>query len=188
MTGRRACFSVCVCVCAGGGEHRTGGVFAWIWTRRAWWGNFECPSDSPWRAWDCGSALCLAAQACPTLCDPMGCGPPGSSVHGASPGKNTGVGCLALIHGMNPGLLPCRRILYILTHQGSVALWLCSKVPRWRMRKNCWPSAYVCGCINLVGGCFFCNSSVWMRHHFLIHIQWARWNLKGNVRTARGLK
>ena len=31
---------------------------------------------------------------CPTLCDPMDCSPPGSSVH--SPGKNTGVGCHAL--------------------------------------------------------------------------------------------
>ena len=28
-----------------------------------------------------------------TLCDPMDCSPPGSSVHGDSPGKNTGVGC-----------------------------------------------------------------------------------------------
>ena len=27
---------------------------------------------------------CLAAQLCPTLCDPMGCSPPGSSVHGIS--------------------------------------------------------------------------------------------------------
>ena len=34
------------------------------------------------------SWLCCA-QSCPTLCDPMGCGPPGSSVHGDSPGKNT---------------------------------------------------------------------------------------------------
>ena len=28
-----------------------------------------------------------------TLCDPMDCSPPGSSVHGDFPGKNTGVGC-----------------------------------------------------------------------------------------------
>ena len=27
-------------------------------------------------------ALCLAAQLCPALCDPMDCSPPGSSVHG----------------------------------------------------------------------------------------------------------
>ena len=25
---------------------------------------------------------CLVAQLCPTLCDPMDCSPPGSSVHG----------------------------------------------------------------------------------------------------------
>ena len=30
---------------------------------------------------------------CLTLCDPMDCNPPGSSAHGDSPGKNTGVGC-----------------------------------------------------------------------------------------------
>ena len=32
-------------------------------------------------------------QLCPTLHDPMGHSPPGSSVDGVSPGKNTGVGC-----------------------------------------------------------------------------------------------
>ena len=51
--------------------------------------------------------------------------PPGSSVHGDSPGKNTGVGCHALlqgifpIQGLNPVLPHCRRILYRLSHQGS---------------------------------------------------------------------
>ena len=34
----------------------------------------------------------LVAQLCPTLCDPMDCSLPGPSVHGDSPGKNTGVG------------------------------------------------------------------------------------------------
>ena len=29
-----------------------------------------------------GHCFCLAAQSCPTLCDPMDCSPPGSSVHG----------------------------------------------------------------------------------------------------------
>ena len=37
--------------------------------------------------------VCLVAHSCPTLCNPMDCSPPGSSVHGDSPGKNTGVGC-----------------------------------------------------------------------------------------------
>ena len=31
--------------------------------------------------------------------DPMDCSPPGSSVHGDSPGKNTGVSCHALLQG-----------------------------------------------------------------------------------------
>ena len=51
--------------------------------------------------------------------------PPGSSVHGDSPGKNTGVICHALLQGIfltqgsNLGLPHCRRILYQLSHQGS---------------------------------------------------------------------
>ena len=41
------------------------------------------------------------------------------------PGKNTGMGCHALLqgsfltHGSNLGLLHCRQILYHLSHQGS---------------------------------------------------------------------
>ena len=42
--------------------------------------------------------LCLVTQSCPTLWDPMGCSPLGASVHGDSPGKNTGVGCQALLN------------------------------------------------------------------------------------------
>ena len=45
--------------------------------------------------------LCLVGQSCPTLCDPMGCRPPRASVHGDSPGKNTGVGCQALLQGQS---------------------------------------------------------------------------------------
>ena len=69
--------------------------------------------------------LCLGAQSCPTLCDPVDCSPPGSSVHGDSPAKNTGLGCHALLQGifptqgLNPDLLQCRQILYWLSHQGS---------------------------------------------------------------------
>ena len=62
------------------------------------------------------------AQSRPTLSDPMDCSPPGSSGHGDSPSKNTGVGCHALLQGIfptqgsNPGLQHCRRILYLLSH------------------------------------------------------------------------
>ena len=43
--------------------------------------------------------LCLFAQLCLTLCKPMNCSPPSSSVHGIS-GKNTGVGCYFLPQGI----------------------------------------------------------------------------------------
>ena len=47
---------------------------------------------------DC-AVLCLVTQSWLTLCDPMEHSPPGSSVYGESPGKNTGVGCHALLQG-----------------------------------------------------------------------------------------
>ena len=40
--------------------------------------------------------LCLVAQSRLILCNPMDCSLPGSSVHGDSPGQNTGVGCHVL--------------------------------------------------------------------------------------------
>ena len=43
--------------------------------------------------------LCLVTQLCPTLCNPMVCTPPASYVRGDTPGKNTGVGCHALLQG-----------------------------------------------------------------------------------------
>ena len=46
--------------------------------------------------------LCLVNQLCPTLCNPIDCSHPGSSVHGDSPGKNTTVGCCALLQGIFP--------------------------------------------------------------------------------------
>ena len=50
-----------------------------------------------------------------------------------SPGKNTGVGCHALLQGifltqqLNPSLPNCRRILYHLSHQGSLLYSYLSK-------------------------------------------------------------
>ena len=43
--------------------------------------------------------MCLGTQSHPTLCDPMDCSLPGSSVHGDPPRKNTGVGCFVLLQG-----------------------------------------------------------------------------------------
>ena len=45
--------------------------------------------------------VCSVNQSCLTL-QLMDCSPPGSSVHGDSPGKNTGVGCHTLLQGTFP--------------------------------------------------------------------------------------
>ena len=69
--------------------------------------------------------VCLVAQSCPTLFNITDCSLSGSSVHGGSPGKDTGVGCHTLLQGIfptqgsNPGLPYCRQILYRLNYQGS---------------------------------------------------------------------
>ena len=66
--------------------------------------------------------LCCVAQCYTTLCNPMNCG---SSVHGNSPGKNTGVGCPALLQGIFPtqgsipDILHCR-----LTTQLPHKIWI----------------------------------------------------------------
>ena len=106
--------------------------------------------------------LCLVAQSCPILCNPMDCSPPGSSVHRDSPGKNTGVDCHALLQGIfptqksNTDLPHCRQILYHLSHQALSntspmrkglliapispmkeprlrMIWLAQAIPRWQM-------------------------------------------------------
>ena len=48
------------------------------------------------------AVLCLVVQSCLTLCNPVDYSPPGPSVHGASPGKKTRVGCHALLQGIFP--------------------------------------------------------------------------------------
>ena len=69
--------------------------------------------------------LCLVSQLCLSFCDPMDCSLPSASVHGDSPGKNTGMGCHALLQGifptrgLNPCLAHCWWILYCPNHQWS---------------------------------------------------------------------
>ena len=78
--------------------------------------------------------LCFFIQLCLTLCDPMDCSPPGSSVHRDSPDKNTGekkkkeywsgLPCPSPGNLPNLGIEPrspakSRQILSHLSHQGS---------------------------------------------------------------------
>ena len=75
--------------------------------------NLTVPCRKKWKV--------KVTQLCPTLCDPMDCSLPGSSVCGilqarilewvAFPFSPT--------QGSNPGLLRCRQIIYHLSYQGS---------------------------------------------------------------------
>ena len=106
------------------------------------------------RGHSCWSVFC--AQSCPALCSPVDCGPPGSSVPGDSPGKNTGVGCHALLHGVFPtqgsnlGLQHCRRILYHLSHKGSPRILECIAYP---FSRSSWPRNWT-GVFRIAGGFF----------------------------------
>ena len=86
-----------------------------------WPARLLCPWDSAGKYTVCVSV----ARSCPILCNPMNCSPPGSSVHGDSPGKKAGVGCHALLQGTfptqgsTPGLLHCRQILYHLSQENG---------------------------------------------------------------------
>ena len=63
--------------------------------------------------------LCLVTQLCPTLCDSMDHSSPGSSVHGDSPGNNTGVDCHVLLQGIFPTQKSNPCLLHLLTWQAD---------------------------------------------------------------------
>ena len=86
---------------------------------------------------------CSVAQSCLTLCDPMDCSPPGSSVHGILQ-AGTRVGCHALLlgifltQGLNWGLL------YLLHLTGrffiTSAIW--EAHGQWVVTSNCVFNSY----------------------------------------------
>ena len=87
--------------------------------------EFSEPCLYPYSLWH--HCLCsLVAQSHSTLCNNMDYSLPGSSVHGNSLGKNTGVGSHSLLWGsshpgINPGFLHCSQILQQLSHQGPIS-------------------------------------------------------------------
>ena len=66
----------------------------------------------------------LSQTVCPTLCDPMDCSLPGSSVHGDYPGKNIGIGCHALLQ---EGSLPT-QIFHIFKLHFHEKMFNCGKI------------------------------------------------------------
>ena len=85
-----------------------------------------------WVLWKLPGIICikrlkvryvLVIQLSPTLCDPMDCSLPGSSVHGISQVRTlewVAISFNFLTQGLNLGVLHCRQIPYHLSHQGSV--------------------------------------------------------------------
>ena len=65
-------------------------------------------------------------------------GPPGSSVHGDSPDKNTGVGCHVLLQGIFQtqgwilGLLHCRQVVFIDPLRSDIKFVICICTTRWQ--------------------------------------------------------
>ena len=84
-----------------------------------------------------GRDCCLVPESCLTLYDATNCSPPGSSVHGISQGRNTGVGCHFLLQGIFPTqglnrcLLHCRQILYHSEPPGKIGERLDQLYLRW---------------------------------------------------------
>ena len=130
-TGIFLCVCLCVCVCV-------------------------CAPVCTCVCWGHACVCVLISQSCLTLCNPLDCSLPGSSVRGDSPGKNTGVGCHVLLQGIfptqvpNPGLLHCKWILYHLSHQGrpKILEWVAypfsrgSSQPRDRTQVSCIASGF----------------------------------------------
>ena len=94
-----------------------------FWAQQRTWGQVTSSGVFPDHKRSRGFSL-LVSQSHLTLCDSMDCSPPGSSCLWDSPGRNTGVACHSVLHGICPiqgsklGLLHCRQSLYCLSHQG----------------------------------------------------------------------
>ena len=77
------------------------------------------------------------AQSCPTLCDPMDCSPPGSSIHGILQARTLEWVAISFSRrsswprDMNIGLPHRRQTLYHLSHQGSLFYFSNTLSPLW---------------------------------------------------------
>ena len=79
-----------------------------------------------------------------------------------SPGKNTGVGSLCLLQGIfptqgsNPGIPPCRQILYQLSHKGSPRIleWIANPFSSGSSRPSNWNR------VSCIAGRFFTNWAI----------------------------
>ena len=124
------------------------------------------------------NVLCLVVQSCPTLCDPMDCGPPGSSFHRDSPGKKAGVGSHVLqgtfpSQASNPGLPHCTQILYQLSHQEnpSILEWVAFPLSN----GYSWPRSLTR--VSCIAGEFYTNWAIRESREFLSLKTFVYWSL-----------
>ena len=109
-----------------GRDSQTGETLSWRntqqWLRRMQW-IYLCASTwtMPKAVWQ---VQVLAAQSCPTLCNPVDCSPPGSSVHGILQAKIMVRVAISFPRDLpHPGVEPTYPALQVdslpLSHQGS---------------------------------------------------------------------
>ena len=135
----------------------------------------------------------LVTQSCLTLCDPVDCSPLSSSVHGDSPGKNTGMGSYALLQGvfpnqgLNPSLLHCRQILSCLSHllgtgaAGKRQTWFSlGEFAAWGWRRYCFLFEWK---IQRLGLCWERQKGMWGHMEHPGQVRSRRW--KGFEAKAR---
>ena len=119
--------------------------------RGAWWATVHgVTKESDSTDWLRTQAVCLVAQLCPTLCDPMDCSLTRLLCAWTFPGKKTGVDCHFLLHwifltqGLNLHLeaspvAPWKRIYFNAGEVGSIpGPWRSSGI------ENCNPLQYSC--------------------------------------------
>ena len=84
----------------------------------------------------------LVTQSCLSLCDPMDCSLPGSSIHGDSPSKNTGVGC----HGHLQEIFSTEKSNPLATYTSSLVKFLLSFLTLLKIKlfSSCWISIIFC--------------------------------------------
>ena len=132
----------------------------------------------------CPMCCAVLSHAFMSLCDPMDCSPPGSSVHGDSPGKDTGVGCHALLQGIfptqgsNPRLPLCRQILYPLSHQGSPRILEWVAYPFFR--GTSWPKSRTG--VYCIAGRFFTS---WVTGEAQTCVCISKWSIKSGHMVKR---
>ena len=124
----------------------------------AWWaaicGVAQSRTRLKWLSSSSSSMYaCSIAQRCLSLCDPMDCSLPGSSVYGILQGR-TGVGCYFLLHGIAPT-------------QGKL---VASALQADSLPLICWgsPTAEYCSLINTSLSPSFIHPSISERHIFSI--------------------